>query len=817
MSSIGGLSSYASTGASGGLHGYGGLASGIDRDEIIKQLTASIQSKIDRKNQQKTSLQWEQELIRNITDKMFDFSQKYMSYSSGSNLMGTGLFSKNDISVHGPYADFISVSGSTQASDFIELLGVKSLAQQAYMKSNSNASNRLLELGEVSTNLDDTTDVNMVAGQTISLKVGNTKYSVKLLKEREDGTNFDYSTPEGVAEAINESLKKVSVGDDKTLADSVSFSAEPGGKLVINNVDTAGNSVEIAGGTSDVLQRLGFLKEGENLSDLDDSRKIIASGESLTAQEVNTAIEAQSIAKQLGGQSISFVYNGKVKWIEMPSEEELNGKDMSFVQEHIQKELDKAVGKGRIRVDLTESSPGKSKLSFQTTIPKTVNGEVVCGENDEMATLSISSATGNLLGDEGLLGAQPGVSNRLNLNASLKDSGLAGFIDGMFDGVPEGEALLTINGVAIEGITADSSINEIIEAINSNKDAGVTIKYEQNTDKFTITSNQNGASGEVKLEGKMAEALFGTKAGGELDTVYSQGKDAVFAVRYPGSSEITEIVRDSNTLEVDGLIITANNTFGYNDAGEIEDESKVTTFSADVDAEKTSEIVQEMVDEFNEILKLINDEIKTKPNRDYQPLTPAQKAEMSESEIEAWEKKAKEGTLFGDSDLRGLTDALRFAIPPEIRSDLEKIGITTSKEYSDNGKLVFDKNKFEAALKENPEEVRLLFSAKAETKEDGTKTKGGLMTNMKVIMDKYASMNGSTKGILVERAGSEHSLLSTMDNALLREMNQIDKDINKLLNELKNTQDRYISQFTALESLVAQMNAQSSYLGSMFA
>ena len=48
-----------------------------------------------------------------------------------------------------------------------------------------------------------------------------------------------------------------------------------------------------------------------------------------------------------------------------------------------------------------------------------------------------------------------------------------------------------------------------------------------------------------------------------------------------------------------------------------------------------------MVKEFNEIIELVNKEVKTKPDRDYAPLTDEQKKELSESEIEAWEEKRK--------------------------------------------------------------------------------------------------------------------------------------------------------------------------------
>ena len=209
--------------------------------------------------------------------------------------------------------------------------------------------------------------------------------------------------------------------------------------------------------------------------------------------------------------------------------------------------------------------------------------------------------------------------------------------------------------------------------------------------------------------------------------------------------------------------------------------------------------------------------MSTKPDRDYQPLTSSQKAEMSEDQIKLWEDKAKKGLLFMDSDIRGLADSLRFVIPENFRTALEGIGITVSSDYSDNGKLTLDESKLRAALESDPESVRNALASSVQTNADGTTTQGGLLTNIKTIMDRYASTTGATKGILIERAGSSHSVTSMLDNALLDQINEVDDRIASLTERLSTEQDRYISQFTQLELLVSQMNSQSSYLSSLMA
>ena len=769
------------------IRGYGGLASGLDRDTLIEQLTAGTQAKIDAANQQKTKLEWEQEAIRTITDMMYDFTNKYTSYSSSTNLLSSSFYGRTDITVNGENGKYLTVSGSTQTSELMKVLGVKQLAQKATLNMITNASDRTLSLGAISTNLKDNTNVNVVGGEKLYVKVGNTRYTVTLGR----GDGYSYNTAANTADAINESLKQVSLSNGRTLADVLQVS-ESGGKLVFQNTDSAGNTVTITGGTGEALDALG-------LTNKPDDGFVINHNNSLTATGNVNAIQQKSIASQLAGQSLSFQYNGTTKWIKLPAESELNTLD--DLKTHLQKELNSAFGNGRITVDITSGSSSTGSLTFKTTLPN--------GGDDDTSTLSITASTGNLTGEDSLFGIQDGESNRLNLNAKLSEAGLANSNVSLTN--PE----LRINGEKIDGITADSTIQEIMDAINSHPTAGVTISYQQNTDRFIITSTQDGASGQVSVSGNVANALFG-QSGTNYNV--SAGQDAIIAVQYAGSNQVTEITRGSNTISIDGLNITANGTFGYDSkTGQLDPAAEAVTFTAKVNSDTIVDAVKSMVEEFNEIVEHINTQVSTKPDRDYQPLTSSQKAEMSEDQIKLWEDKAKKGLLFMDSDIRGLADSLRFVIPENFRTALEGIGITVSSDYSDNGKLTLDESKLRAALESDPESVRNALASSVQTNADGTTTQGGLLTNIKTIMDRYASTTGATKGILIERAGSSHSVTSMLDNALLDQINEVDDRIASLTERLSTEQDRYISQFTQLELLVSQMNSQSSYLSSLMA
>lgn len=290
-----------------------------------------------------------------------------------------------------------------------------------------------------------------------------------------------------------------------------------------------------------------------------------------------------------------------------------------------------------------------------------------------------------------------------------------------------------------------------------------------------------------------------------------RGQDAIIAVKYGGSDEVVELKRGTNSFTVDGLTVSVSGTFGYN-GDDVDMTSEAVTFDAKVDVDKVTNSFKEMIEAYNEIIALANKESSTKPDRDYAPLTDAQKKELSEDEIKTYEEKAKQGLLFGDSDIRALTRDLRYVIGGANQEALKEIGITTSSSYSENGKLVFDEAKFRAALEADPDKVEKLITQKA-TKDENGNTVGvnGIAQNMKDVMYKYANNLGDY-GVLIRKAGSSRAPRSITDNAIYRQIEEINKTIKKYESRLEMERDRYIKQFTSLETLISQMNSQSSYL-----
>lgn len=793
MASINGIGGYNDYSSMSGVRGFGGLASGLDRDSLIEQMLYGTTSKINKQMQKKTALQWQQTAIRSITDKMVAFANKYTAtMTSSSNLFNANLWGKTKVSALGENSKFVSVSGMSNTADNISILGVKQLAAKAKLTSSDAVSDQVLQTGA----LDLTTkDVSDLIGKDITFKYGGDSgklYTISLRegeyeveKKDADGNTikdaqgnpvmekkeYKYDTAQDVVDSINALLEKEALsGSDKKLSEVVQAELD-GDKVVFKN--KSGNALSLHSGSA--LKLLGYEKSEDQAKD---AWNISASG--LKAdKDISLTKTEYTFADRIGGKKLNFTYNGVTKSIELPGKEELKAAAdddarVKLVEEALNKGLSEAFGENRIKVTKNMDN----SFSFETIRGYDVDGTVIA---DKGSTLVLAGGDSGLMGEKGVFNVNYGESNRVNLNAKLSESGLGKNFSG---------TEIYVNDTKIE-IKAEDTVADIMKRIE--KEANVTVSYQSLGDKFTFSAKEEGASGKVKLDAAAAD-LFGITGKTE-----ETGKDAEIVVKYADSDDEITLYRSSNTFNLEGLNISVNGTFGYNPDGSKVEGSQAVTFDAKADTDKAVDTIKKMVEEYNEIIELINKEVSTRPDRQYGPLTAEQKKELSEDEVKNYEEKAKEGLLFGDSDLRGLSRELRYVISSLDQEELRKIGISTSSSYSDNGKLEFDESKFRAALESDPQKVKKLF-----TKE------GGIADNMRNVLDKYAKTTGATKGILIEKAGSVKSPLSITNNAIYKQLNAIDKIIKQLEARKSAEEDRYIKQFTSLESLISQMNSQSS-------
>lgn len=372
----------------------------------------------------------------------------------------------------------------------------------------------------------------------------------------------------------------------------------------------------------------------------------------------------------------------------------------------------------------------------------------------------------------------------------------------------------------------DGTLQQAITKINGKlKDSGITASISDVDGSLTFT--KDGETLEAVYESDIAKQLASSLKTG----TYTKGQDAIFTAEINGSEPMV-MKRGSNSFNLDGMTVTLKDTFNDEYVSQKDDGSyyvaegakpatEAVTFQRSTDSDKIVDAVKSMIEDYNEMMSEIRGQYATLPYqssngsfKNYEPLTDEDKASMSESAIKAYEEKAKQGLLFGDRNLSALYERMRDVFSPGGADEalLRQIGINVSYSSSDGTTAVtLDESKLRSVLDSDPDTVADVFTRSAST----GGASNGIMQSLKTQLDRYGSTTGATKGILVQQAGTPLSSLTLMNNEWQKQIDNIYTDIEKWQDKLTAQVDKYTSMFSKLETLIYQMNSQSSTLAGL--
>jgi len=799
-------------------HVISGLASGMDTESMIENLTKGYQTKIKQLQQKSTKISWKQDAYRSIISKMSAFTKKYTSYTSSTNLMSQSFFqSAVTATAQGEYADKVSTSGRTSSD--IQLNSVDQLATSARFVSKGlfNQGDGKTITASEGIDLNATTEVGTLQG-TLSLTYGNKLISIGFSEsdiiERQTKDDGSMETnAEALARVINEKLGDedivLSSGTSVKANTRVEVKVGDDGTISFSDKSSAGNNVYLSGVSGTVGDVLGLKdlssdsKQNSFKVDNDNDRffsKDVENMEKISGKTMN--INLDGVTKQIKMPEISKTEDGKVK---------INGTEYAIgtddekkaMHDAYAKALEEAVQKefgSNIKV---ENTSGDSSLKLEFTIP-------------EGSNLLINTDAGDVLG----IGKT--ASSYLSTGKKLSDLGI-------LDSNDTGKHDFVINGVKVGSYDKDTTLSTIMSDINSSS-AGVKVTYSKTSGEFVFTSKDTGAHTEISItdeNNNLAAKMFGV-ANKDSEN-WTKGTDAQFTVTVNGSTQA--MTRTTNNVEIDGLKMNLKGTFNkgtYQDvknAATSADRSNAVkdlesvSFHSETKSDDVVKAIKTMVDDYNAMISEIRTAYATMPNQTssgamYEPLTDEDAADMSESAVKNYEEKAKQGILFADSNLSTLYNNLVnvFSRGGADGTMLKKIGISTGYSTSDGASTIeLDESKLREALETDMDSVIDLFTRSTDS---GAGT-DGIMQSVKTQLDRYGATTGAVKGILVQQAGTPLASLSLLDNGWQKEMDNISTQIEKLQNKMTTQVDRYTQQFSRLEILINQMNSQSSTLAGM--
>ncbi len=928
MASITSLSnsSYNASSIYGNRNVFSGLASGMDTESMIENAVSGIKLKIENLVKKRTKVEWQQEAYRSIIDKAVNFNNKYISYASKTNLLSSSFFSNAvNTAVNGTWKDKITASGKTSSD--IKINAVKQMAKAATYTVSGIGGGK----GDVSSitgeefDITKDLDVSTMSG-TLSFQYGGTNgtsFDIQF-EELEDWDKYEGSNnAEKLANAINDKLSKITYNytkngfQESTTADQAIKVKADGMKITFEDGLGNGNTVSIGGASESIQNTLGLKKDAKEINLTYDTKL----SETKPAYEYLGG-KKDDDGKWTGGKELSVTFNGVTKKINMSDvlneaglggTEDTTSGNLKF-KVALQKELNDAFGAGKVTAEV-----GSGKLVFKTAEGSTLSlggsaAEALGFEAGDSNYLNPGKKLTDILGEdhkffkENRLAAVGEVDTKRMMDEAGNRVKKAE--DGSYYRVnSEGKALydFKVNGTSI-AVSEDTTLESLMNSINSNAEAGVKVSYSKLTNEFKFTATETGANGKIEfgglakdlfanIQGRSASdnfaETFGVNFGADntkeltfkidgfrytstynkTDTIedvvnklntsgvlkshamtasfdeltgqlkitdktgkpvdfklfdgegnsgdyeyklpesgssYTAGQDAVMDVEINGK-RFENLTRSSNSFDIDGLTVNVKGTFEAKPAKEGE-EFEAITFSTTTDTDKIVDAIRSFVDDYNEMATEIKNAYSTLPAQKsngakYEPLTSEQEEKYSESELKAYNEKAKQGILFGDSSLSSMYSKLLSSIAPggTDGQTLREIGIGTS--YN-NGMttLSLDEDKLRAALESDPDKVKNAFT---KTKESGSAT-DGLMKNMQNVLDTYVKTSGEPKGVLIQRAGSMKAYNSLNNNSLKTQIDNIDKQIDRWQDKMASQIDRYTTQFSRLEQLIAEMNSQAS-------
>lgn len=344
-------------------------------------------------------------------------------------------------------------------------------------------------------------------------------------------------------------------------------------------------------------------------------------------------------------------------------------------------------------------------------------------------------------------------------------------------------------------IEKDDTIETLVKKINESCNGEVKATFSEMTGKFSIEAKTTGADSKIDIVSLVKEdngSYVEVRGKNPLDALgieaSANGQNSLVNVKDSFGNIIRQnMENDSNTFTLDGITYNLHGT----NVGE------TASITSTQDTKSTVDKMKAFIDEYNSMMDNVYDLVTQKKNSDYPPLTEAQKEEMSEDEIKDWEKKAKQGILRNDSEMRRFMDSMQNAIFGDKMNILNEMGISTAEDYNKRGQISLDESKFTEALENDSQKVYKAFAGGSNS----------MMEKMKSTVKNYV---GGASSVFAQKAGLEKTA-SVANNFYSEQLKRQADIIKNLKSKMYDKEDKLYLKFGNLESQMNKLNSQMNY------
>lgn len=360
------------------------------------------------------------------------------------------------------------------------------------------------------------------------------------------------------------------------------------------------------------------------------------------------------------------------------------------------------------------------------------------------------------------------------------------------------------NDAAEIRINKATTINDVVQQM---KDAGLSgVKFEDG--KLTIT----GSTPEVSDEFSITATSGDDKTGKLMQLLGINEEEATIkngAVKMDGTDAKIRLngatyTNNTNEFKINGLSITATAVTGDGDSNAI-------TVTTATDTQAIYDKVKDFLTEYNTLINEMTKMYNADSAKDYEPLTDDEKSEMSDTEIQKWEKKIKDSLLRRDTTLDTVMSAMTSAM---------------SKTYDVNGKT-YGFSSFgihTLGFLNSPKNEQNAFHIDGD--EDDSNTSGNEDKLMAAIKDDPDGVIGflkqMTSGLYsaIDAKMKSTSLSSAYtvynDKEMKTQKSELAKTIKKWEQKANDQEDYYYKKFAQMEKALTQMQSQTQNITGLF-
>ena len=310
-----------------------------------------------------------------------------------------------------------------------------------------------------------------------------------------------------------------------------------------------------------------------------------------------------------------------------------------------------------------------------------------------------------------------------------------------------------------------------------------------------ITDDNSSVLEKLGLEKFDGKTVFSEKtdsAGNKSGMVLTKAEDT--EVVYNGAT-----LKSANTsIDVAGVTL---NLLGTTAAGETVN----VTVSNDTSA--VYDTIKEFITEYNSILKTMNTYYDAASASSYEVLTDDQKKAMSDDEVDKWNTKIKDSLLRRDSTLSGLMSVMKTDMMGTVTASIGKtyslanLGITTSsKNYNEGGLLHIKGDEDDDEFADSTNTLMQMLEDDPDTVKE---VLSGLASNL------YDSLNKKMGTTTLSSALTFYN-----DKEMASQLSDYKKEISNWESKLSEMEEKYYSQFSAMETALAKLQSQQNTLSS---